>query len=58
VIFFDKIRNLDKSISYFVYCRSGRRSLEACYMMYEFGFNDVYNLKNGILGWKGEIVRG
>jgi len=26
--------------------------------MYEFGFNDVYNLKNGILGWKGEIVRG
>jgi rhodanese-related sulfurtransferase len=56
--FIDKIKKLDKTKTYFVYCRSGRRSLESCYLMSNLGFENVYNLQGGILEWNKEIVRG
>lgn len=56
--FFDKINELDKSKSYFIYCRSGVRSLEACKQMKKLGFEKVYNLRDGIIDWNGEVEQG
>lgn len=42
-----KIQNLDKNVTYFLFCRSGNRSAKACRMMHKQGF-DVRNLDGGI----------
>lgn len=48
---FDKqISALDKSKDYFLFCRSGHRSGQACSIMAERGFK-VYNLKGGVNAW-------
>jgi rhodanese-related sulfurtransferase len=54
--FIQKIEELDKSKNYYVYCRSGARSAKACELMESLGFENTYNLEDGILGWRGEIV--
>ncbi len=36
------------------YCRSGKRSLQACMMLETMGFTNVYNLEGGILAWQSE----
>ncbi len=42
-----KVEQLDKDATYFVFCRSGNRSGQACKMMHKMGF-DVRNLSGGI----------
>lgn len=37
-----------------VYCRSGNRSVVAAKFLEQNGFKHVYNLKDGIIGWKKE----
>ena len=49
--FADDIQQLDKSKSYYLYCRSGNRSYHAGTLMMQFGFKKVYNLSSGILDW-------
>ncbi len=49
----NEVLNLDKSKSYFVYCRSGKRSESACLFMMKNGFEKVYNLEDGIISWNG-----
>ncbi len=44
------IASLDKSKDYFLFCRSGNRSAQACSIMADKGFN-VYNLKGGVGAW-------
>lgn len=39
---------LDKEKAYFVYCRSGNRSGQACNLMAKRGFTKLYNLSGGI----------
>ncbi len=34
------------------YCRSGKRSLQACMMLETFGFTNVKNLEGGMLNWR------
>ncbi len=53
--FIDKIEALDKSKSYYVYCRSGARSAKACEVMNGLGFENAYNLIGGFLDWNGEV---
>ncbi len=53
--FFASIEALDKSKSYFVYCRSGARSGQACQLMSQLGFSAVYNLDGGVLAWQGDL---
>lgn len=53
--FTDKVRELDKSKDYYIYCRSGGRSASACGAMASWGFKELNNLSDGILGWDGEI---
>ena len=53
--FISEIDKLDKSKSYFIYCKSGGRSGQTCELMKQKGFKKVYNLEGGILGWTGEL---
>ena len=53
--FVSALESLDKGKTYFVYCRSGNRSAQACKYMTMKGFK-TYNLMNGIMGWDGEII--
>lgn len=34
------------------YCRSGKRSMQACLMLETFGFTKVKNLEGGMLNWQ------
>lgn len=53
--FLDELEKLDKNRTYFVYCRSGNRSGQACTMMNQLGFESAYNLMGGINEWAGPI---
>jgi rhodanese-related sulfurtransferase len=52
--FLTEIEKLDRSKNYYIYCRSGNRSYQAGNIMLRMGFEKVYNLKPGIIGWDGE----
>ncbi len=54
--FMEEINALDKSKNYYVYCRSGARSAQACAIMNSVGIENAYNLKGGFLEWDGEII--
>ena len=54
--FIEEIEGLDKDKHYYVYCRSGNRSGQACRIMEELGFENAYNLEGGILEWNGDVV--
>ncbi len=43
---------MDKSKTYYIYCRSGGRSGTVLTMMQQKGFKSVYNLDGGILAWR------
>ncbi len=53
--FIDEIQQLDNAKNYFVYCKSGGRSAQACAIMNQLGFNNTYNLLGGFSQWKGDI---
>lgn len=55
--FTSAIEQLDKNDSYYIYCRSGKRSEMACRVMENMGFNDVNNLSTGIMEWDGAIEK-
>lgn len=52
--FVTEIEKLSKSDTLLVYCRSGRRSLYAAQVMVSFGFQKIYDLKDGFLNWESE----
>ena len=54
--FIDALQELVKEKTYFVYCRSGARSAQACQLMGQLGFTTTYNLLGGIMEWEGEVV--
>lgn len=51
--FWDKIELLEASKNYFIYCRSGRRSIRVCTLMRNGGFDNakVFNLDLGFKDW-------
>ncbi|MGB5553949.1 MAG: rhodanese-like domain-containing protein [Flavobacteriaceae bacterium] len=55
--FLAAVEKLDKSKSYYVYCRSGNRSGQACAIMNSLGFEKTYNLSGGFMNWDGEMVQ-
>jgi len=52
--FLDGLEKLDKSKNYFVYCRSGNRSGQACAIMQSVGFETANNLVGGFMEWTGD----
>ena len=54
--FIDEVEQLDKTKNYYVYCRSGGRSGQACAVMSQIGFNNAYNLIGGFNDWQGDVA--
>ena len=52
ITFATLIQRLDKTRPVFVYCRSGKRSLDAAKILNKNKFKTVYNLEGGIISWK------
>ena len=51
--FIYEIEELDKSKNFYVYCAAGVRSANACGVMQQLGFENVYNLVGGFSNWEG-----
>ena len=56
--FNSEVAKLDKSKTYAVYCRSGRRSVIATDEMQKLGFTKLFNLEGGTGAWtaSGQIL--
>ena len=46
--------SLDKNFNYFIYCRSGNRSMKTVNILKSKGFQNAFNLQGGIIAWKEE----
>ncbi|WAC03388.1 rhodanese-like domain-containing protein [Lacinutrix neustonica] len=55
--FIYELEALDKDKNYYVYCKSGGRSGQACGIMSQMGFKNAYNLLGGFQEWTGEIAQ-
>lgn len=49
------LQRLPRERAYFVYCRSGARSLTACQLLATLGFETIYNLRDGIISWDRKL---
>ena len=56
-VFYEEAKKLDPSKNYYIYCRSGGRSGQACVLFNSLGIKNAYNLMGGMLEWKGEITQ-
>ena len=54
--FIDFFKIYDKDENILIYCRSGRRSLEAVKNLSKKGFKNIYDLKGGILALDKSLV--
>ena len=54
--FIYRLEELDKTKNYYVYCKSGGRSGQACSIMNQMGFENTYNLEGGFMNWEGEVA--
>ncbi|SCX86065.1 rhodanese-like domain-containing protein [Flavobacterium caeni] len=52
--FIYEVDQLDKSKNYYVYCKAGARSDQACQVMNQLGFEHTFNLLGGFMNWHGE----
>ena len=53
--FVEGVKEFDTSKNYYVYCRSGGRSQQACLIMNQMGINNTYNLVTGFSEWDGDV---
>lgn len=54
--FIYKLDELDKNKNYYVYCKAGGRSAQACNIMSQMGFKNTYNLMGGFMNWTGDVA--
>ncbi len=54
--FIYRLEELDKTKNYYVYCKAGGRSAQACSIMNQMGFENTYNLLGGFMNWEGEVA--
>jgi rhodanese-related sulfurtransferase len=50
-----RMDELDRGAPLVIYCRSGSRSAWAARLLLERGFQNVLNLKGGVLAWREEV---
>ena len=55
--FESKLTELDKSKKYYVYCRSGQRSMGMGKKMKKMGFSSVFNLRGGVMSWNKPLEK-
>ena len=51
--FMAEAQQLDKNKNYFVYCKAGGRSAQACMILNSIGFGNTFNLEGGFDNWQG-----
>ncbi|MCW3070200.1 MAG: molybdenum cofactor biosynthesis protein MoeB [Bacteroidetes bacterium] len=51
----DNLGKISKDKQVVIHCRSGARSGAICQALETQGYNNVYNLKGGIIAWANEI---
>ena len=51
----DNLDKISREKQVIIHCRSGARSGAICQALEANGFNNVYNLKGGIIAWSAEI---
>ncbi|WP_115461695.1 rhodanese-like domain-containing protein [Winogradskyella aurantiaca] len=54
--FLEEVEKLDKNKNYYVYCKAGGRSAQACAVMNQLGFEQTFNLVGGFSEWTGETA--
>ncbi len=54
-LFMERAQQLDPTKNYYVYCRSGGRSAQACAVLQSLGIKNTFNLIGGITEWDGPI---
>jgi len=50
--FEQQLQSLNKTHTYFIYCRTGRRSSNALSLFKKLGFENIVHLKKGIVDWQ------
>lgn len=50
--FKEQVEALDKDKPVYVYCRSGNRSRKAGMILTQMGFQEVYDIEAGYIGWE------
>jgi len=55
--FMEGAQKMDASKNYYVYCRSGGRSAQACAILNSIGFQNTENLMGGFSEWQGEVTK-
>lgn len=50
--FLAEAKKLDKDLPVYLYCRTGNRSRSASRALTELGFEEIYDLRGGIVNWK------
>ena len=55
--FLDEVEKLDLDKNFYVYCRSGKRSGQACAILNSLGVENTYNLEGGFNDWEGEVAQ-
>ncbi|MEJ2204861.1 MAG: rhodanese-like domain-containing protein [Gemmatimonadota bacterium] len=53
--FLHRIGELDRDREIVLYCRTGSRSTWAARLLMERGFEQVLNLKGGLMGWRADV---
>ncbi len=54
--FYEDAKQLDTDKTYYLYCRSGARSAQACMLFNSLGIEKTYNLIGGISEWDGDVA--
>lgn len=51
-----EVESLDKTKNFYVYCKAGGRSAQACNVMNQhLGIEKTYNLIGGFMNWQNEV---
>ena len=53
--FAQRFSEIDSDSDVVVYCRSGARSAWAVAILLQHGYQNVYNMTGGVLGWRLEV---
>ncbi|MFT7118718.1 MAG: rhodanese-related sulfurtransferase [Flavobacteriales bacterium] len=54
--FMNAMNNMDADQNYYVYCRAGSRSMQACQIMEQLGLKNTFNLTAGYSKWDGDTT--
>ena len=50
-----RVHTLNRDVEYAIICRAGARSANACVLLGQEGFENVYNVRGGMKAWAAEI---